>query len=204
MKILVTGFEPFGEEKINPSMEVVKLLPNEINDVEIIKAILPTVRYESLNIIRDLLIKENPSVILSLGLAGGREKICVERIGINVDDYRIADNKGNQPVDESIFEDGPDAYFSTLPIREIVDEINKNKIPAMISNNAGTYVCNHVLYGTRHMIEKEFNGKQCGFVHVPFIKEQVNDKPSMPAMGLDTIVEAIVITLKVIINFKGA
>ena len=196
MKILVTGFEPFGGEKINPSWEAVKMLPDQIEGNSVMKFQLPVVQNKALACIHEAIGKEQPDVVLSVGQAGGRKGITVERIGINCDDYRIADNEGNQPVDEKIFNDGPDAYFASIPVRQIVEAISHAGIEASVSNTAGTYVCNHVLYGTRYLCEKEKRNIMSGFIHVPFIKEQEKE----PNMDLSEITKALEIAIKVIIK----
>lgn len=160
MKILVTGFDPFGGESINPAIESVKKLPDKILDAEIIKLEIPTVAKKSINKIEEAIIKHNPDVILSIGQAGGRFDITVERIGINIDDFRIKDNEGNQFIDTPIFEDGDSSYFSNLPVKAMVENIQNKNIPASVSYTAGTFVCNHVLYGVRYLIEKKYNGKK--------------------------------------------
>lgn len=200
MKILVTGFDPFGGEPINPAIETVKRLPDKILDCEIIKLEIPTVAKKSIAKIEEAIIEHNPDVILSIGQAGGRHDISIERIGINIDDFRIKDNEGNQIIDEPVFEDGENAYFSTLPVKVIVENIQKNKIPSSISYTAGTFVCNHVLYGVRYLIEKKYNGKKSGFIHIPFLPEQVIDKRNMPSMDINTIVKAIEIAIETIIK----
>jgi len=196
MKILVTGFEPFGGEKINPSWEAVKMLPDQIEGNSIMKIQLPVVQNKALACIHEAILKEQPDAVLSVGQAGGRKGITVERIGINCDDYRIADNEGNQPVDEKIFNDGPDAYFASIPVRQIVEAISHAGIEASVSNTAGTYVCNHVLYGTRYLCEKEKRNIISGFIHVPFIKEQEKE----PNMDLKDIAKALEIAIKVMIK----
>lgn len=202
MKILVTGFDPFGGEKINPAIESVKRLPDTISDAEIIKLEIPTVCHRSLEVIDQAIEKYNPDVVLSIGQAGGRTDITVERIGINVDDCRIPDNAGQQIIDEPVFADGPAAYFVNLPIKAMVARIQEHQIPASISNSAGTFVCNHVTYGVRHMIETKYPGKKSGFIHIPFLPQQVIDKKNMPCMSLDTIVEAITVAIEAIIDTK--
>ena len=200
MKILVTGFDPFGGDKINPAIESVKLLPDTIEGVEIIKLEIPTVVYKSLHMIKEAIEKYNPDMILSIGQAGGRNDITVERVGINVNDFRIKDNEGNQPVDEAIYEDGDAAYFSKLPIKAMVSEIRKAGIPASVSNSAGTFVCNHVLYGVCYMVEHEFKGKKSGFIHIPFLPEQVVEKAGYASMSLDCIKDALVAAIKAMIH----
>jgi pyroglutamyl-peptidase len=196
MKVLVTGFEPFGGESINPSWEAVRMLPDVIEGSTLIKIQLPVVQNKALERIHETIRKEQPDCVLSVGQAGGRKGITVERIGINCDDYRIADNEGNQPVDEKIFADGPDAYFASIPVRKIVEAINREGIEVSVSNTAGTYVCNHVLYGTRYLCEKEYGNIISGFIHVPYIREQEKE----PNMDLADIAKALEIALKVIVK----
>lgn len=200
MKILVTGFDPFGEDKINPAIESVKKLPDEIKGVKIIKLEIPTVYMKSLEKIDEAIKEYNPDVILSIGQAGGRPDITVERVGINVDDYRIKDNEGNQPIDTKIYDDGENAYFSNLPIKAIVENIRKNNIPASISNTAGTFVCNHVLYGVQYLLDKKYPNKKSGFIHIPFLPEQVINRPNTPSMSISTIVKALTLALEAIIE----
>ena len=148
MKILVTGFDPFGGEPINPAIESVKKLPDNIAGAEIIKLEIPTVKKKSIEKIEKAIEEHNPDVILSIGQAGGRFDISIERIGINLDDFRIPDNEGNQTIDEPIFPDGENAYLVNLPVKAMVKNVQKNEIPASVSYTAGTFVCNHVLEGT--------------------------------------------------------
>ncbi len=198
MKILVTGFDPFGDESINPSIEAVKRLPKEIAGNQIIPLEIPTIAYKSLQLIEEAILKYDPEVILSIGQAGGRAGLSVERVGINCDDYRILDNAGNQPIDDPIFSDGPAAYFSDLPIKAMVEKMKEKEIPAFVSNSAGTFVCNHVLYGVCHLIKTKYPGKRSGFIHIPFLPEQVLDKPTVASMSLEKILEGLIVSLEVI------
>ena len=204
MKILVTGFDPFGGEKINPALETIKRLPDTILGAQIIKLEIPTVVGKSLAKIKEAVEKENPDVVLSIGQAGGRSEITVERIGINIDDCRIPDNEGNQPIDEPVIKGGPAAYFVTVPIKAIVENIKANKIPASISNTAGTFICNHVCYGVAHLAAaRTAAGKpmKSGFIHIPFLPEQVIGKPAFtPSMSLETIVSGITHALEAIVE----
>ena len=200
MKILVTGFDPFGGESINPAIESVKKLPDEINGAEIIKLEIPTVIGKSVDKIREKIEEVNPDVVLSIGQAGGRPDITVERVGINCDDCRIKDNEGNQPIDEKVAEDGPAAYFSTLPIKAMVEYIKEGKIPASVSNTAGTFICNHVLYGVAHIQATKYPNMRTGFIHIPFLPEQATDKKNMPSMALDTIVKGLELAIKAIVE----
>lgn len=204
MKILVTGFDPFGGEKINPALETIKRLPDTILGAQIIKLEIPTVVGKSLAKIKEAVEKENPDVVLSIGQAGGRSEITVERIGINIDDCRIPDNEGNQPIDEPVVKGGPAAYFVTVPIKAIVENIKAHNIPASISNTAGTFICNHVCYGVAHLAaQKTAAGKpmKSGFIHIPFLPEQVIGKPALtPSMSLETIVSGITHALEAIVE----
>jgi pyroglutamyl-peptidase len=200
MKILVTGFDPFGGEKINPSIEAVKRLPEEICGARIIREEIPTCRVRGMERMNELIARHNPDIIVSVGQAGGRASITVERVGINVDDYGIPDNDGDQPQDEPIVENGPAAYFTTLPIKKMVQTMRENGIPAAVSNTAGTFVCNHVIYETGHLIETKYPGKKFGFIHIPYLPEQVVEKVSVPSMPLEVIVKGLNLALKAIVE----
>lgn len=201
MKILITCFDPFGNMPVNASREVLDKIDETKFDAEIYKLEIPTIRYKSLEKIQEKIEEIHPDVVISLGQAGGREDITVERVGINCDDFRIPDNGGNQPQDEKSYVDGPDAYFSTLPIREMVNAITENNIKASISNTAGTFVCNHVLYGTRYYLAHHYPNTKSGFIHVPFLKEQ-GEPLNKPYMELDDIVKGIEIAIATIISSK--
>ena len=200
MKILVTGFDPFGGEPINPAIESVKKLPDNIAGAEIIKLEIPTVKKKSIEKIEKAIEEYNPDVILSIGQAGGRFDISIERIGINLDDFRIPDNEGNQIIDEPIFPDGENSYFVKLPVKAMVQNVQKNNIPASVSYTAGTFVCNHVLYGVLYLIEKKYKGKKSGFIHIPFLPQQVVDKRNMPSMELNTIVKGLTAAIEAIVK----
>ena len=205
MKILVTGFDPFGGEKINPALETIKRLPDTILGAQIIKLEIPTVVGKSLAKIKEAVEKENPDVVLSIGQAGGRSEITVERVGINIDDCRIPDNEGNQPIDEPVVKGGPAAYFVTVPIKAIVENIKAHNIPASISNTAGTFICNHVCYGVAHLAAQRTAAEKpmkSGFIHIPFLPEQVIGKPALtPSMSLETIVSGITHALEAIVKY---
>lgn len=202
MKILISGFDPFGGEKINPAIEAVKLLPDEIKGAKIIKVEIPTVRKKSLEKLEEIIEKEKVDVVLNIGQAGGRSDITIERVGINVDDFRIEDNEKNMPIDEKIKEDGPDAYFVTIPIKAIVKNIQKHNIPASVSNTAGTFVCNHVCYGMAHLAKTKYPNMKTGFIHIPFLPQQVLNKKNMPSMSLEMISKALEYTIEAIIENK--
>lgn len=200
MKILVTGFDPFGGEVINPAIETVKRLPDTISGAKVIKLEIPTVCHQSLRVIDEAIARYDPDVVLSVGQAGGRPDITVERVGINVDDCRIPDNAGNQIVDEPIYADGPAAYFVTVPIKAMVQRIRERNIPASVSNTAGTFVCNHVTYGVCHLLAVKYSGKRSGFIHIPFLPQQAVDKKNMPSMSQDMMVEAITAAIEAVVD----
>lgn len=198
MKILITGFDPFGGEPINPALEAVKKLPATIGGAEIIKLEIPTVFNKSLEKIEEAIKIHKPDVVVSIGQAGGRFGITPERVAINVDDARIQDNEGNQPVDTRVFADGENAYFTNLPVKAMVAEMVKEGIPAALSNTAGTFVCNHVMYGVLYMIAKRYPHMKGGFIHVPYIPQQVVAKPNTPSMSVEDIAKGLEICLRTI------
>ena len=168
MKILVTGFDPFGGESVNPAYEAVKLLPDTIGGAQIFKLEIPTV------------------------LAGGRASISVEKVAINFVDARIPDNNGEQPLDEPLQADGPAAYFSTLPVKAMVQHVKDAGLPCYLSFTAGTYVCNSIMYNVLYMCDKRYPGIRAGFIHVPYACGQVVDKANTtPSMPLETIAKSL-------------
>ena len=197
MKIIVTGFDPFGGEKINPSIECVKALP-EIEGVELFRVELPTVFKESAIRLNEVINDVKPDAVLCVGQAGGRPGVTMERIAINVDDARIPDNISQQPIDEVIQFDGEAAYFTTLPIKRIVNAIRKAGIPAEVSNTAGTFVCNHIMYQALFTATKTVKAFTARFMHIPFIPEQTTDKPSLP---LEESTKALLIAIETIRDY---
>lgn len=199
MKIIVTGFDPFGGETINPSIECVKALP-EIEGVELIRLELPTVFKESAIRLNEVINDVKPDAVLSVGQAGGRAGITMERIAINVDDARIPDNISQQPIDEEIQVEGEAAYFSTLPIKRIVKAIREAGISAEVSNSAGTFVCNHIMYQALFAATKADKPFKAGFMHIPFIPEQTTDKPSLPLEESTKALQIAIETIRDYIN----
>lgn len=195
MKFLMTGFEPFGGDAKNPSWEAISRLKDGYDGIEVVKAKLSVTFDESLKALETLIKTHNPDVVICVGLAGGRKEITIERIGINIDDARIADNVGFTPVDRSIRTDGPAAYFSNLPIKAMVSAIRDQGIAVAISNTAGTFVCNHVLYGLMDYIQTKAPEIRGGFVHVPYTTDFSQDYPEQPLMDLNDIVRAIEIAM---------
>ena len=191
MKLLLTAFDPFGGDKVNPALEAVKLVSEKVGNVEVVKLEVPTVFRKSIATVAAAIAKEKPDAVLCIGQAGGRYDITPERVAINLDDARIKDNEGNQPIDVPIFEDGAPAYFSTLPIKAMVQNIRNAGLPASVSNTAGTFVCNHLMYGVLYTLAKSYPGVRGGFMHVPFIPSQVVNRPSVPSMNLQDIAKGI-------------
>ena len=202
MKILVTGFDPFENEPTNPAIESVKKIDDEIEGAEIVKLEIPTVFQKSADVVEAKIREIKPDVVLSVGQAGGRYGITVERVAINQDDARIKDNEGNQPIDVKIREDGQSAYFASVPIKAMVEEIKKEKLPASVSNTAGTFVCNHIMYQDLYLAEKYGNIK-AGFIHVPYLTEQVVDKKDTASMSLDDIVKGLNAAIRAIVRYNN-
>lgn len=203
MKILLTAFDPFGGEAKNPALEAMKKVNSEFKGVQLIKLELPTVFHKSAQVIKEAIIKHKPDIVLSIGQAGGRPHVMPERIAIDIDDARIPDNENNQPIDLPIQKDGKAAYFSQLPIKAMVKKIQEAGLPASISNSAGSFVCNHIMYQVQYLIEKEFPTMKAGFIHVPFVASQVINKPKEAFMNLDDIVLSLEKAIEAIIEFNG-
>lgn len=198
-KLLITGFDPFGGESVNPAFEAVRLLPDEIVGFKLCKLEIPTEFIRSGVILKDALRAERPDAVLCVGQAGGRTAITPERVAINLMDARIPDNAGYQPVDTPIVPGGPTAYFSTLPVKAIVEQIQSAGLPAAVSNTAGTYVCNSLLYTLLHTAVLEYPGLRGGFLHVPYAAEQLPGKPEGTfAMPLPDIARALTCAIKAI------
>lgn len=171
MKLLLTAFTPFGGESINPALEAVKQVRDKVANLDIIKLEVPTVFNKSVKTVIEAMEKEKPDFVLCVGQAGGRAGITPERVAINIDDARIPDNEGNQPIDRTIYPDGENAYFSNLPVKAMVEAIKKAGLTSSLSNSAGTYVCNHLMYGVLYHIDEIYKGMKGGFIHVPYIPE---------------------------------
>ena len=174
-----------------------------IPGVEIVKMQIPTVVGKSIAKIHDKMVEINPDIVIAVGQAGGRFGVTPERVAINVTDARIPDNEGNQPIDEPIFADGDAAYFSNLPVKAMVQEIKNAGYPTSLSNTAGTYICNHVMYGILYYIQKEFPNVRGGFIHVPFAASQVVNKPNTPSMAIADITAAIEAAIKAAVEHQA-
>lgn len=192
MKILFTGFDPFGGDKINPSWEAVKLLPDTIGGAQIAKLHLP-VGYSTVRpLLHDAIVAEQPDVVVCVGQAGGRATITPEMVAVNIMDASIADNEGVLCTGEPVVSAGPAAYFATLPVKRMVKAMQQAAVPASVSYTAGTYVCNSTMYHLMDMIAAEFPGVRGGFVHIPFLCEQtVGRSASMASLPLETMVKGL-------------
>lgn len=198
MKILLTGFDPFGGESVNPALEAVKLVNAPVG-TELIKLEVPTIFGRSVDVVMEAVRRHKPDVTICVGQAAGRAGITPERVAINLADASIPDNEGGQPSDETIYPDGKNAYFSTLPIKLMVGAISAEGITAAVSNTAGTFVCNQLMYGLLYHIEREFPDMRGGFIHVPCIPEQAaRMEKDVPSMELSDIVKGLEAALSVL------
>ena len=192
-KLLITGFEPFGGEKINPSWEAVKLLPDEIGNFSLTKIEVPVVFGKAADTVIEKAEELNADAVICVGQAGGRIGVTPEMVAVNLRFASIPDNEGNQPKDVPVIEGGENAYFSTLPVRKMTAAVSEAEITSSVSYSAGTYVCNDLIYSVLHRFKN--SGTKACFIHVPFIPEQTKDKPSME---LETIAKALEIAIKTI------
>lgn len=200
MKLLVTAFEPFGGEELNSAQETLRLIPDEIHGAQIVKVDLPVVFGSSIKCLWAAIRREQPDAVLCLGQAGGRKALTPERVAINLNDARIPDNDGQQPVDDVIMADGPDAYFSTLPIKSMVSAIRSQNLPAEISNTAGTYVCNQVMYCLMYLISREFPGMRGGFMHLPYSDKQADSHPGEPVLSQTDLKNGVIAAIEAILS----
>lgn len=199
-KILLTGFEPFGGEKVNPSELAVKQLEGKIiGGLEVVVGILPVVTVKCIEEAVKFIEKHDPVAVINVGQAGGRVELSIEKVAINVKDYRIPDNEGNQIRYAPVVEGGPDAYFATIPVETIADTLVEKIFPASVSYTAGTYCCNEVFYGVSHYLRNNRPQVLNGFIHIPFILEQAaGARPPRPSMSLDVIVKGLEIAIEVV------
>ncbi len=201
MKLLITGFDPFGKEKINPAFEAVKILPNKIQSCDILKEMIPTVFNKAGIVLLEKIDEHKPDIVISVGQAGGRHNISIERVAINLRDARIEDNDKNKPCDEVIVDGGDNAYFSNLPVKKIVTSLNNSGIPATESLSAGSFVCNEIMYVLLHAINTKYPNMKGGFIHVPFALEQAVGKAGIiPTMSINDISRALEISIKTILK----
>lgn len=189
-RILLTGFEPFHKSMLNPSQEIIRRISHRSL---VAKEVLPVTFGEASLNLNSLIDQHKPTVVIALGQAEGRKEITLERIAINLDDALIPDNAGNSPKERAIVAGGPDAYFTTLPIKNLVEKLNENGIPTSISLSAGTFVCNHIFYAMQHHCA----GKaiKSGFIHLPLMNEQASEFPGLPTMQIEEMIRGIELVL---------
>ena len=196
-KVLVTGFDPFGGETVNPALEAVKRLNGkEIEGCLVETREIPTVFGKAIASLKESIEEIQPEMVICVGQAGGRPVITPERVAINVNDARITDNENNQPIDTEVVPGGPVGYWSTLPIKAMVKKMNDNGIPASVSNTAGTFVCNHIFYGLMEYLASFGNSIRGGFIHIPFLPEQIVRNSGQPSMGLEMIVKGLELAIE--------
>jgi pyroglutamyl-peptidase len=199
--VLLTGFEPFENEAVNPSWEAVRAfdgvqLDTPAGRVQLIARQLPCVFGNANQVLSELLATLEPDLVIAVGQAGGRADLSIERVAINVDDARIPDNARRQPIDVAIVEQGPAAYFSTLPIKAIVRALRAAGVPASVSQTAGTFVCNHVFYGLQHYLALHAPQVRGGFIHIPYLPQQAAAHPGQPSLGLASVIEGLRIAVQ--------
>lgn len=196
MKALVTGFDAFGGDEVNPSSLAVGRLKKRLGKVAVQAAELPTSFARSTEALRMAIAKAKPDIVLCVGQAGGRSELCLERVAINIQDARIRDNDGKQPIDKPVVAGGPSAYFATLPIKACVAAMRQAGLPAAVSNTAGTFVCNHIFYALMDMAAAHPSPLRGGFLHIPYMPEQAARLGGAPSMSVDDIVRGIEIILE--------
>ena len=201
MKILVTGFDPFGGASINPAYEAVKLLPDTIKGATIVKKEIPTVFVKDGVVLEEAMQEHNPDVVLCIGQAGGRSEISIEKVAINLIEARIPDNEGQQPLGQKVYEDGETAYFATLPVKAMVTKVKEHGIPSNVSYTAGTYVCNDIMYRLLYLETKKYPGMRGGFIHVPYLPEQAVTLPAgTPTMSVEMISKGLLYAIEAIVD----
>ena len=190
--ILITGFEPFGGETENPSWEAVRRLEGDrIDGHPLVPRMMPCVFGAAIARLEDEIAALDPAIVICVGQAGGRAEISLERVAINLEDARIPDNSGAQPLDRPVVEGGPAAYFSGLPVKAIVRDLTEAGIPAALSQTAGTFVCNHIFYGVCHATQRRRRKIRAGFIHIPFSPAQAARNPGSPSLAIPIVVEAL-------------
>jgi len=195
-RVLLTGFEPFAGASLNPSEQIVNALKaRQIEGVELHTAVLPVVFTESSELLRHLIKLHKPDVVICLGQAEGRREISFERVAINLDDARLADNAGRVILDQPVVAGGPTAHLTTLPVKEMVAVVRAEGIAAGLSTTAGTFVCNHIFYAMQNELAE--TSVVSGFIHVPLMPEQAGEFEGLPTMPLDQQVRAIEVAIRV-------
>lgn len=205
MKILISAFDPFGGEKLNPALEAVKRLPDEISGAKIVRVEIPTLFRTSIGVLEAAMRCERPDAVLCVGQAGGSASVRMERVAVNLQDARIADNEGNQPEDLPVQPGGPSAYFSLLPVKAMAEAVRLKGLPAEVSYTAGTFVCNHLMYGLLHLVgnEETFRDVIGGFIHVPYMTAQAAGRKDTPSLSLEEIIAALEAAVETVVLEHG-
>ncbi|MFA6229421.1 MAG: pyroglutamyl-peptidase I [Rhodanobacter sp.] len=194
-RILLTGFDPFGGENINPSWEAVRNLDGKhIAGHLVVARQLPTEFAASYRLLNEAMNELKPTIVLGVGQAGGRAQLSLERVAINLQDARIPDNAGAQPIDEPVIVDGPAAYFSSLPLKAMLAALHEAGLPAEISHSAGTYVCNHIAYAMLHLASAQA-GVRAGFIHIPYLPAQAAHLRGTPSMAQAQVEQGLELAL---------
>lgn len=192
MKVLITGFDPFGGAAINPAYEAVKLLPDAIEGAEIHKLEIPTVFEKDGEVLAKAIDEQQPDIVICVGQAGGRSDISIEKVAINLMEARIPDNEQQQPLNQVIHEDGETSYFATIPVKAMVSKVKEAGIPSSVSYTAGTFVCNDIMYRLLYLAEEKEQTIKGGFIHVPYLPEQAVDLPvGTPSLPVETIAKGL-------------
>lgn len=190
--ILLTGFEPFAGDSINPSWEAVRQLDqHRLGEHSLVAVQLPCVFGDAITQLQAAIDRVQPELVLCVGQAGGRSALSLERVAINLDDARIEDNRGQQPLDRPVIDGAPAGYFSTLPVKAMVQAARDAGIPAEVSYTAGTFVCNHVMFGLLHHLAAHHPASRGGFLHIPWLPQQVVQRPGGASMGVELVVKGI-------------
>lgn len=190
--VLLTGFEPFGGEPVNPSWEAVRQLEGwERRGHRVAARLMPCVFGTALDALERAVAETDPVALLAVGQAQSRTELSLERVAVNLDDARIPDNAGNRPVDAPVAADGPAAYFTSLPVKAMAAALRDAGIPAGLSHSAGSFVCNHLFYGACHLRAVRRPGLRVGFLHIPLAPEQAVRHPGMPSMAIDRVVAGL-------------
>jgi pyroglutamyl-peptidase len=204
-RVLVTGFEPFDGESVNPAWEVARRLDGWRSAAHAVTARRLPCAFGTVRAALDHeLAVLTPDIVICVGQAGGRVDVSLERIAINVDDARIPDNESAQPIDRPVVANGPPAYFTTLPVKAILQRLHSAGLPAQVSNTAGTFVCNHTFYMLHHLAETMHPAvRRAGFIHIPYLPEQAARHPGSPSLGLDTLIAALRIAIETSVEVTG-
>ncbi|MDU0477053.1 pyroglutamyl-peptidase I [Staphylococcus chromogenes] len=202
MNILITAFEAFNGESVNPAQLATADLPEHIEHHPIDVLVIPTSFKDSVVVIKSQLAKKTYDVVIAVGQAGGRSAITPERIAINIDDAVIPDNTGEQPINQPIQPKGPAAYFSDLPVKRMVQHLREAGTPSELSNTAGTFVCNHVMYQLAHLAKTSYPNMRTGFIHLPYATEQVQGREKVPAMPVSTMTRGLMLAIQTAIQFS--